>query len=338
MQMKIAIIGAGAIGGYVGAKLALSGEDVTFMVRGANLQAIRKSGMKLIARDGVEYVATNVTATDNYQEAGPQDIVILALKAHQVEAVAGDVPQLFGPDTTVVTMQNGIPYWYFHRHGGRFEGHRMQSVDPTGSIGEKIPAQRVIGCVVYPASELTAPGVVRHIEGERFPVGELDGSVSERVTKISECFTKAGFKAPVLDNIRAEIWLKLWGNLTFNPISALSHSTLADICRYPLSRELSAEMMREAQAVANSLDIEFRVSLEMRIAGAEKVGRHKTSMLQDIEAGRAPEIDALVGSVVELGRLTNIRTPHIDTVHALVKLLARTMTEEGGQVRLEKVA
>ncbi|MEN3291616.1 MAG: 2-dehydropantoate 2-reductase [Burkholderiales bacterium] len=336
--MKIAIIGAGAIGGYVGAKLALSGEDVTFMVRGANLQAIRKSGMKLVARDGVDSVATNVRATDSYSEAGPQDIVILALKAHQVEAVAADVPQLFGPDTTVVTMQNGIPYWYFHRHGGRFEGRRMQSVDPTGLISERIPAQRVIGCVVYPASELVAPGVVRHIEGDRFPVGELDGSMSERVTQVSECFIKAGFKAPVLQNIRAEIWLKLWGNLTFNPISALSHSTLADICGYPLSRELSAAMMREAQAVANTLDIEFRVTLEARIAGAEKVGRHKTSMLQDIEAGRAPEVDALVGSVVELGRLTDTRTPHIDTVHALVKLLASRIKEEGGQVRLEKVS
>jgi 2-dehydropantoate 2-reductase len=336
--MKIAIIGAGAIGGFVGARLALSGEDVTFIVRGANLQAIRRHGIRLIGRDGAESVATNVGALEDYEEAGVQDIVILALKAHQVAAVAADVPRLFGQHTTVVTMQNGIPYWYFHRHGGQFEGRLVRSVDPTGLIGEMIPPQRVVGCVVYPASELVAPGVVKHIEGERFPVGELDGSASERVMRISGCFTRAGFKAPVLDNIRAEIWLKLWGNLTFNPISALSHSTLADICRYPLSRELSAAMMREAQAVANSLDIEFRVPLEARIAGAEKVGRHKTSMLQDIEAGRDPEVDALVGSVVELGRLTDTRTPHIDTVHALVKLLARTMTEEGGQVRLEKMA
>jgi 2-dehydropantoate 2-reductase len=336
--MKIAIIGAGAIGGYVGVKLALAGEDVTFIVRGANLAAIRKNGMKLIMQDGVEHVATNVKATSNYAEAGPQDIVILALKAHQVEAVADDLPKLFGPDTVVVTMQNGIPYWYFYKHAGEFEGRHVKSVDPTGMIGEKIPARRVIGCVVYPASELIAPGVVRHIEGDRFPVGELDGSVGHRVTKISECFSNAGFKAPVLENIRAEIWLKLWGNLTFNPISALSHSTLVDICQYPISRELAANMMREAQAVANKLGIEFRVPLEKRIAGAEKVGKHKTSMLQDVEAGRGPEIDALVGSVVELGRLTNTPTPHIDTVYALVKLLARTMTEESGQVRLEAMA
>jgi 2-dehydropantoate 2-reductase len=338
MHMKIAIIGAGAIGGYVGARLALAGEDVTFIVRGANLQAIRKSGMKLIARDGTEAVALNVSATDNYDEAGAQDIVILAMKAHQVEAVAADVPRLFGPSTTVVTMQNGIPYWYFHGHGGKFAGRRMDSVDPDGSISQMIPAQRVVGCVVYPASELVAPGVVRHIEGERFPLGELDGSVSERVTRISECFTRAGFKAPVLEDIRAEIWLKLWGNLTFNPISALCRATLADICGYPITRELAAEMMREAQAVAASLGIAFRVTLEMRIAGAEKVGHHKTSMLQDIEAGRAPEIDALVGSVLELARLTNTPTPHIDTVHALVKLLARTATEEAMQLRLEKAA
>jgi 2-dehydropantoate 2-reductase len=336
--MKIAIIGAGAIGGYVGVKLALAGEDVTFIVRGANLVAIRNVGMKLIMHDGAEHVATNVKATDSYDEAGKQDIVILALKAHQVDAVADDVAKLIGPDTVVVTMQNGIPYWYFHKHGGEFEGRQVKAVDPTGLLAQKIPPERVIGCVVYPASELMAPGVVRHIEGDRFPIGELDGSTSERVTRVSECFANAGFKAPVLDNIRAEIWLKLWGNLTFNPISALTHSTLVDICQYPLSRELAANMMREAQAVAGKLGIEFRLSLEKRIAGAEKVGKHKTSMLQDVEAGRAPEIDALVGSVVELGRLTDTPTPHIDATYALVKLLDKTMSEERAQLRLQKAA
>jgi 2-dehydropantoate 2-reductase len=336
--VKIAIIGAGAIGGYVGVKLALAGEDVTFIVRGANLDAIRKNGMKLAMHDGTEHVAKDVKATNDYDEAGPQDIVILAMKAHQVEAVARDVPKLFGPETTVVTMQNGIPYWYFHKHGGPLEGSQVHSVDPSGMLAEMIPPQRLIGCVVYPASELVAPGVVRHIEGDRFPVGELDGSASQRVTRISECFGKAGFKAPVLENIRSEIWLKLWGNLTFNPISSLAHSTLVDICQYPLSRELAASMMKEAQDVAHKLGIEFRVTLEKRIAGAEKVGKHKTSMLQDIEAGRAPEIDALVGSVVELGRLTQTPTPHIDTVYALVKLLAKTMEAERGQVRLQAAA
>ncbi len=336
--MKIAIIGAGAIGGYVGVKLALAGNDVTFMVRGANLEAIKKNGMKLIMNDGTEHVASNVKATNDYDEPGPQDIVILGMKAHQVEAIVDDVQKLFGPDTIVVPMQNGIPYWYFHKHGGDLEGSVVKSVDPSGKILEKINPERVLGCVVYPASELTEPGVVVHIEGDRFPIGELDGSVSERAKKVSECFINAGFKSPILENIRSEIWLKLWGNLTFNPISSLSHSTLVDICQYPLTRELASDMMTEAQTIANKLGIEFRVPLEKRIAGAEKVGKHKTSMLQDVEAGRAPEIDALVGSVVELGHLTGTPTPHINTVYALVKLLSKTMDEEYGQVKLEPVA
>ena len=336
--MKIAIIGAGAIGGYVGVKLALAGNDVTFNVRGANLTAIKAAGMKLIMADGVELVATNVRATNDYTEAGPQDLVILAMKAHQLEAVATDVPRLFGPDTAVVTMQNGIPYWYFHQHGGALAGTQVRSVDPSGIVSANIPAHRVIGCVVYPASELIAPGVVRHIEGDRFPLGELDGASSPRVNRIAACFAEAGFKAPVLSDIRSEIWLKLWGNLTFNPISSLSHATLVDICQFPLTRDLAAAMMQEAQAVAHKLGIEFRVSLEKRIAGAEKVGKHKTSMLQDVEAGRDPEIDALVGSVVELGRLTDTPTPHINTAYALVKLLAKSMNEQRGQVRMQPMA
>ena len=327
--MKIAVIGAGAIGGYVGARLALADEDVTFIVRGANLEAIRRDGIKLVMHDGSEHVARNVRATDNYANAGPHDIVILAMKAHQVEAVANNVPMLFGPQTVVVTMQNGIPYWYFHKHGGELAGSVVKNVDPSGLISAKIPAERVIGCVVYPASELVAPGVVQHIEGDRFPVGELDGSTSERVARVSECFVRAGFKAPVLDNIRAEIWLKLWGNLTFNPISALTRSTLVDICQYEPTRDLAAAMMTEAQNIAQKLGITFRVSIDKRIAGAEKVGKHKTSMLQDVEAGRFPEVDALVGSVAELGRLTHTPTPHIDAVYALTKLLARTITEGG---------
>lgn len=327
--MKIAIIGAGAIGGYVGVKLALAGEDITFIVRGANLQAIRADGMRLIHHDGTSEVADKVGATDDYAAAGPQDIVVLAMKAHQLEAVAHDVPKLFGPDTVVVTMQNGIPYWYFHHEGSALAGSIVRSVDPTGAILRSIVPERVIGCVVYPASELVAPGVVRHIEGDRFPVGELDGSQSTRVQRVSECFTRAGFKAPVLSDIRAEIWLKLWGNLTFNPISALTRSTLVDICQYPRTRELAAAMMNEARAVAHKLGISFRVDIDKRIAGAEKVGRHKTSMLQDVEAGRPPELDALVGSVMELGRLTGTPTPNIDAVYALTHLLARTIADNG---------
>jgi 2-dehydropantoate 2-reductase len=333
--MKIAIIGAGAIGGYVGAKLALAGEEVTFIVRGENLRTIREHGMRLQFADGSEQVARDVRATDDYGAAGPQDLVILATKAHQVAAVAGELPRLFGPDTAVVTMQNGIPFWYFHKTGGPLEGSPVRSVDSDGELARRIPPERVIGCVVYPASELVAPGVVRHIEGDRFPLGELDGSSSERVQRISECFTRAGFKAPVLADIRSEIWLKLWGNLTFNPISGLTQATLSDICQYSLSRGLAADMMREAQDVAAKLGISFRVTLDKRIAGAEKVGRHKTSMLQDIEAGRAPEIDALVGSVAELARMTDTPTPHIDTVYALVKLLAHNMEVERGRVSMQ---
>ena len=325
--MKITVIGAGAIGGYVGAKLALAGEAVTFIVRGLNLETIRSRGIKLVMNDGSEHVATHVTATEDYAAVGAQDLVILGMKAHQVAAVAQEVPKLFGPETVVVPMQNGIPYWYFHEHAGEYQGHRILSVDPTGVIGEKIPAARVVGCVVYPASELIAPGVVQHIEGDRFPVGELDGTSSARVLRVSECFIRAGFKAPIVDNIRAEIWLKLWGNLTFNPISALSRASLADICQFPLTRTLAAAMMTEAQSIAHKLGITFRVPLERRIAGAEKVGHHKTSMLQDVDARRPLEIDALLGSVVELAQLTDTPTPHLDTVYALTKLLAKKLED-----------
>lgn len=325
--MKIAVVGVGAIGGYVGIRLALAGEDVTFIARGANLQALRTNGIRLVMSDGTEESLPRVNATSDYAAAGPQDVVILAMKAHQVAAVAPDVPKLFGPDTVVVPMQNGIPYWYFHGHRGALAGTRVRNADPTGVIGENIPGERVIGCVVYPATELVSHGVIKHVEGNRFPVGEPDGAASERVQRVADCLTRAGFKAPVLDDIRAEIWLKLWGNMTFNPISALTRSTLAGICQYPPSRELAAAMMTEAQNIAHKLGITFRVPLEKRIAGAEKVGHHKTSMLQDVEAGRDLEIDALLGAVVELARLTETPTPHLDTVYSLTKLLAKSLQE-----------
>jgi 2-dehydropantoate 2-reductase len=325
--VRIAIVGCGAIGGYVGAKLALAGEAVTVMARGATLAAVREHGITLHLNDGRTLRAQNLTATSDYAAAGAQDLVILAVKAHQLETVARQVPELLGPETTLLTMQNGIPYWYFHRHGGALEGSTVRSVDPQGTLGGLLPPQRVLGCVVYPATELLSPGVVKHIEGDRFPIGELDGSTSARARRVSGCFTGAGLKSPVLEDIRAEIWLKLWGNLTFNPISALTRSTLADICQFPPTRALAAAMMTEAQAVAEKLGIRFRVPLERRIAGAEKVGHHKTSMLQDIEAGRVPELEALLGSVVELARLTHTPTPHIDTVYGLTHQLARAVTE-----------
>jgi 2-dehydropantoate 2-reductase len=325
--LKIAIIGVGAIGGYVGTRLAHAGHEVTFIARGANLEALRTRGIRLIMDDGSEQAVAHVRATDDYAQGGAQDIVILAMKAHQVEAVAPQVPKLFGPDTVVVPMQNGIPYWYFHRYPGDLADSRVKSADPNGLIWQHIPCERVIGCVVYPAAELLAPAVIKHVEGNRFPVGEPDGSSSERVARVSQCFIDGGLQAPVLADIRAEIWLKLWGNLTFNPISALSRATLASICQYPLSRTLARDMMTEAQAIANKLGVTFRVPLEKRIAGAERVGHHKTSMLQDVEAGRELEVDALLGSVIELARLTATPTPHLDTVYALTKLLAKSLAD-----------
>jgi 2-dehydropantoate 2-reductase len=325
--MKIAVVGVGAIGGYVGHCLAQAGEDVTFIARGKNLEALQSGGIKLLRADGSEHVVPRVKATADYAAAGPQDLVILAMKAHQVESVAADVPKLFGPDTVVVPMQNGIPYWYFHGYSGELSGVRLNSVDPSGLIGSSIPAQRVVGCVVYPATELVAPGVIKHVEGDRFPVGEPDGSASERVARVAACFVRGGLKAPVLGDIRSEIWLKLWGNMTFNPISALSRATLAGICQYPPSRALAAAMMTEAQSVATKLGVTFRVSLEKRITGAERVGHHKTSMLQDVEAARTLEIDALLGSVIELARLTQTSTPNLDAVYALTKLLALNLEQ-----------
>lgn len=333
--MKIAVVGAGAIGGYLGGWLAASGEDVTFIARGANLSAIRANGMRVVGEDGKDVVARGVMACERMSEAGAHDVVLLTVKAHQVAAVADELRHLCHDGTTIVTMQNGIPWWYFQRHGGPFEGRRIENVDPGGTIASAIDPARIIGCVVYPACELAAPGVVRHIEGDRFPLGELDGTESARIVRLAEAFVRAGLKAPVLTAVRAEIWLKLWGNLTFNPISALTHSTLVDICQFPPTRELATAMMREAESVANTLGVSFRVTLEKRIAGAEKVGKHKTSMLQDVEAGRDPEIDALVGAVIELGELTGVPTPHIDAVYALVKLLGRTMQEARVSIRAQ---
>ena len=334
-MIKVCIVGAGAIGGYVAAKLGLAGAKVTVIIRGTNLAAVSGNGLKLI-EEGREHVVRDLVATSNLAQVGPQDMVILAMKAHQVTPIANQLQPLLGPDTTIVTMQNGIPWWYFQKQGGEFDGRRIESVDPGGVIAAHIPIERIIGCVVYPACEMVAPGVIHHIEGNRFPVGELDGAETPRVAAIAELFKKAGLKSPVLTNIRSEIWLKLWGNLTFNPISALTQATLVDICQFPPSRALAASMMTEAQTIANKLGIEFRVSLEKRIAGAESVGKHKTSMLQDVEAGRALEIDALVGSVMELGRLTQTATPHIDAVYACTRLLANMLRESSGRLAISK--
>lgn len=334
--MKICVVGAGAIGGLLGVRLAATGQQVTLIARGPHLAAIRAGGLRLVGEDGSETVA-RVAATDRIAEAGTQDLVILGMKAHQVAAVVRELPSLYGPDTMVMTAQNGIPWWYFMGVAGPYAGTRLDSVDPGGVIADHLPVERVIGAVVYPAAEITAPGVLKHIEGNRFSVAEIDGSETPRIKLVSEILRQAGFKAPVISDIRAELWTKLWGNLSFNPLSALTHATLVDICRFPLSRALAADMMREAQAVGEKLGIRFRVALEKRIAGAEAVGAHKTSMLQDVEAGRAIEVEALVGSVVELGRITETPTPHIDAVYACASLLAGSLQAAKGRLRIEPV-
>jgi 2-dehydropantoate 2-reductase len=336
--MKICVVGAGAIGGMLGAKLALSGNEVTLILRGANLAAVQQNGLKLIEEDGKELLAQPIRATSAIAEAGVQDVVILALKAHQVAAVAADLPALMHADTRVITMQNGIPWWYFHKLPGelgqRYQGTPVRSVDPDGTIARYIPVDRVIGSVVYPASEVISPGVIKVIEGNRFTLGEIDGSDTPSIRAISDAFKVAGFKAPVISDIRSEIWLKLWGNLSFNPISALTHATLEDICVFPATRELAANMMREAQTIGEKLGVQFKVSLDKRINGAQAVGQHKTSMLQDVELGRPIELEALVGSVIELGRITETPTPNIDAVYALTSLLAKNLQQHKATLRL----
>jgi 2-dehydropantoate 2-reductase len=256
------------------------------------------------------------------------------MKAHQVAAVVPDLVSAYHNDTMVLTAQNGIPYWFFIKHGGAYQGKVIESVDPGGVVARGIPIDRVIGSVVYPAAEMIAPGVLKHIEGNRFSISEVDGSDTPRVRLLSEILRNAGFKSPVTTDIRSEIWTKLWGNVSFNPISALTHATLADICQFPMTRDLAANMMTEAQQVGEALGIKFRVSLDKRIAGAEAVGQHKTSMLQDVEMGRAPEISALVGSIIELGVISGVPTPHIQAVYALVSLLAKTLADEKGKLKI----
>ena len=334
--MKYTIVGAGAIGGYLGVKLAMAGEDVTFIARNKNLAAINSQGFRLLLPDGSEQHASSVRAVQNPADAGAQDVVLLTTKAHQVRDLLPGLRELFGPDTLVVTMINGVPWWYFQRLGGAFDGRTLVSVDPDGSLASGIEVERIIGSVVYPAAELVAPGVVRLIEGNRFTLGELDGQRTPRIEALSKSMMAAGFKAPVSRDIRTEMWVKLWGNLSFNPISALTHATLEDICRFPLGRDLAARMMTEARAVGEKLGVEFKISLEQRIAGAEAVGAHKTSMLQDVEHGRALELQALVGSVVELARITDTPTPTIDAIYAATALLGQTLAGQGGRLEVQQ--
>ena len=333
--MKFAIVGAGAIGGYLGTRLALAGDEVTFMARRRNLEAINNEGFRLVEEDGTQQHATTVRAVENMADAGPQDVVLVTTKAHQLRELVPQIRGLFGPETTVVTMLNGVPWWYFHRLPGPWEGRAVQRVDPDGAIAAAIEPERIVGSIVYPAAELVAPGIVKVIEGNRFSLGEPSGERTPRVEAISARLMAAGFKAPIARDIRSELWIKLWGNLSFNPISALTHATLEDICRFGPTRELAAAMMREAQAVAEALGVKFKISLEQRIAGAEAVGAHKTSMLQDVEAGRALELEALVGAVIELGEAANVPTPTIRAIYAATALLAKTVTGQHGRLAVQ---
>lgn len=320
--MKVCIYGAGAIGGLLGARLAASGVDVSLVARGAHLAAIRANGLTLEA--GAERVVVQVPAAEDPAAFGPQDYVIVALKAHQVPPVVKRMQPLLGPRTAVVFAVNGVPWWYFHGLGGPHEGRRLPSVDPGDAQWDGIGPERAIGCVVYPAAEVAAPGVIRLVEGDRFSLGEPSGERTGRVTRLAEALVTAGFKAPVRPRIRDEIWIKLWGNLSFNPISALTLATLDVICADPGTRAVARAMMVEAQTIAEQLGVRFSIDVDRRIEGAAAVGAHRTSMLQDLERGRPLETDALVTAVQEMGRLVEVPTPAIDTVLALLRLRART--------------
>ena len=319
--MKICIYGAGAIGGYLGVQLAQAGADVSLIARGPHLAAMKANGLKLLIGD--EERVVRPTCTDNPADLGVQDFIIITLKAHSITGVIEQMKPLLGPKTRIVTAVNGIPYWYFYKHGNAFEGSMLESVDPGGRQWKELGPERAIGCVVYPATEIEAPGVIKHVYGDKFPLGEPSGEKTEDVERLSEMFVKAGLQAPILDRIRDEIWLKLWGNVSFNPISALTHATLDVICTDPGTRAVAKSMMVEAQTIADLFGVKFRVDVERRIEGARKVGAHKTSMLQDLERNRPMEIDPLVTVVQEMGKLTKIPTPAIDVVLALVAQRAK---------------
>lgn len=317
-RLKICIYGAGAIGGYLGARLASTGADVSLIARGAHRQAICERGLRIITGDGE--ISCSLPCVEAPEKLGPQDFVIMTLKTHSVPAIVERLPCLFHDTTAVVSAVNGVPWWYFHRLAGPYEGSRVDAVDPGGKQWDLIGPGRVIGCVVYPSCEVIEPGVIKHIEGDRFTLGEPSGEKTERVEVISKALRDAGLKAPVKNRIRDELWIKLWGNLSFNPISALTGATLDVICRTPGTRAVARAMMLEAQAVAERLGVRFPIDVDKRIAGAEAVGNHKTSMLQDLERGRPLEIDALVTAVVELGHMVDLPTPTIETVLALLEL------------------
>jgi 2-dehydropantoate 2-reductase len=320
---RICIFGAGAIGGFVGAKLALAGEaEVSLIARGAHLAAMQKHGLVLKQSGETHNVHPRLAGDAN--ELGEQDFVILTTKAHAIPAVIEQIEPLLGPDTAILFAQNGLPWWYFYRHGGPYDGRRLESVDPGGAIWERIGPKRALGCVVWQAAELEAPGVISHHYGDRMPIGEPSGEKTARAERLSRLLTSAGLKSPVRANLRSEIWLKLWGNLSFNPVSILTNGMLDALAADPGTHRVIAAMMAEAERVANALGISFAVGIEDRIAMAAKVGAHRSSMLQDVEAGRPTELEALLGVVIELAELTGIETPALQLVYDLAKFRSRT--------------
>lgn len=318
--MKIVIAGAGAIGGYIGARLARNGADVVLFARGPHLQAMQQRGLKVVSAEDGDF-EVKVQATGDLASIGVSDVVFLGVKAHALTGLAPSLRPLFGPDTMVVSTQNGIPWWYFQNYPGELNNLRLERVDPGGVIAEAIEPRRVVGSLAYFATDIVEPGVIRHIEGNRLSFGEPDGSKSDRVKKIAEALIAAGFRCPVTTRFRHEIWVKLLGNVAFNPISALTHGTLEELVRNPDTCAVVRTIMAETEAVAARLGIELPISIDQRIAGAEKVGAHKTSMLQDLEAGRPMEIDAVAGAVVELGARLGVPMPATQTVYSCVKLL-----------------
>ena len=323
--MTFAVYGAGAIGAYLGAKLALAGEEVALIARGPHLHAMQANGVRVRSPQG-DFEA-RPSLSDDPAAIGPVDFLFLTVKAHSLTEIAPKLGPLMGPETCVVSAQNGIPWWYFQKHGGPWEGSHLESVDPGGLIEQAIQPDQIVGCIVYPSVAIVQPGLLEHTEGERFSIGELDGSSSQRCKNLSQALVKAGLKCPIRPRIRNDLWVKLLGNVAFNPLSALTRSTLVEIATHPQTRTLARAIMAEAEAVARALEIKIPVTIEQRLEGAAKVGHHKTSMLQDVEAARPLELESIVGAVVELGDKLEIPMPHTRTIYACTKLLAQAIAQ-----------
>lgn len=318
--MNISIIGCGSIGGLIAAHLSKSEHKITIFDKGAHFEAIKNNGLNLKNQSGETTNINSLSTTDSLESCTPQDIIFLAVKAHQIQSISRFITNLLSENTTLVTLQNGIPWWFFQQFEGEFNNRILKTVDPNGTISKNISSKHIIGCVSYPAAEIIGPGVIQHIEGIRFPIGELDGTVTDRAKTVSHLLTEVGFKSPILSDIRNEIWLKAWGTLAFNPVSTLTKATMSQICKCKESKEIVINLMKESQKVAAALGIKLRVPLEQRLQGAEKIGEHKTSMLQDFEAKQSLELEATLGAVIELAEMTDVEVPHLKNLYAMTKL------------------